>query len=263
MYIPRHVLGYLESNYIPSMTGKELAEQLDLAGRSARRYLENYRKQLGKFAAPERHKAPYESLDAVVFDIETSDFGTEGYAGRLLCCSFLNLRTSKVHTVEAKFKEHNDRRLLREVAAELARYNYHIGHNIATYDYNWLNSRLMFHGLPTLDSAYYFDTYQVARSLALKTRKGLGNLIDYFGLEGIKTTIYRTSWSGALSPYQGEFEAAMKDIVFHCEQDVVGNRAVFNPLHHYALNNGRVNPWKLSKMRGNYWKQHDVMEKTY
>ena len=55
---------------------------------------------------------------------------SEGYMGKLLCCSFLQLRTGAIHTLSIRFGERNDRRLLREVGTELAKYSYHIGHNI-------------------------------------------------------------------------------------------------------------------------------------
>lgn len=258
-YIRKDVLGFLESTYHEDIKGPDLKVRFpDLSGRSARRYLLNYRRQITRHSSPIRMTAPIENLDAVVFDIETTDFGTEGYIGKLLCCSFLPVNNGhKPHTLVIRYNEQNDRRLIREVAEELARYRYHIGHNIASFDYNWLNSRLMFHGLPTLDTAIYFDTYQVAKSLAIKTSKGLGNLVDYFGLPEVKTAIYRASWSKSLSPYEGEFEETLGQITYHCSEDVKANRQLFNVLHHYALNNGRDNPWKVTKIRGNFWKQHD------
>ena len=100
----------------------------------------------------------------------------------------------------------------------------------------------------------YFDTYQVAKSLGIKTRKGLGNLLDYFGIEGVKTSIYRTSWMKVLSPHRGEFEEGYTDIQYHCEQDVIGNRNLFDVMYPYALANGRANPFKLSKMRRTVWR---------
>jgi hypothetical protein len=234
------------------MTGAALAKALARPSRSARRWLANYRYEI---APPvERITAPAEMMDAVVFDIETTDFGTEGYAGWMVCCSFLPLMTGKVETLEIKFDDRgSDRELLTAVATKLAQYSFHIGHNIAAFDYNWLNSRMMFHGLQTLDAAYYFDTFQVAKSLAIKTRKGLGNLIDYFGLDGTKTTIYRTSWSRVMSPHKVEFELGLAEIVEHCELDVEANRRLFDILHRYSMLNGRTSAWKLSKHRGNYW----------
>ena len=252
-YIPARVENYLIQNFTPKLRGPQLARALDIPGRSARRYLEHYKKNIS--ATPVRMPVEQQTMDAVVFDIETTDFGTEGYVGRLVCCSFLPLSTGKVETLQATFEEGgNDKRLLKEVIKKLSYYKFHIGHNIAAFDYNWLNSRCMFHGLPGLNSAYYFDTYQVAKALAIKTSKGLGNLIDYFGLEGIKTTIYRTSWSMVSSPYKDQFTSAIESIVEHCQYDVEANRRLFDVLLPYSLNNGRESAWKMTKVRGNFWK---------
>lgn len=247
-------LEYLEEHYTTDLNGMQLAEALNVPPRSARRYLSEYKQLISSPA--ERLKIAPMMMNAVVFDIETTDFGTEGYAGHLICCSFLDLQTNKIETLKIEFEDHgDDRKLLVAVAKKLAQYPFHVGHNIASFDYNWLNSRLCFHHLPILNTSCYFDTYQVAKSMALKTSKSLGNLIDYFGLEGIKTTIYRSSWSKVMSPYQVDFDDAISEIVYHCEQDVLANRKLLDVLHYYSFINTRANPWKRSKMSGNYWGQ--------
>ena len=198
--------------------------------------------------AERRPPASRVMMRAAVYDIETTDFGTEGYAGHLVTCCILPLESEDVITLSITFDEHeNDLRLLREVAAALNSYDILIGHNIQAFDANWLNSRLMYHRLAVLNTSLVFDTYQVAKSLAIRTRKGLGNLLDYFGLEGVKTTIYRTSWNNIRSPYRGEFEHTLAEIEYHCQQDVIGNRNLFDVLYPYALSM-RANPFKLSKM---------------
>lgn len=256
--IPKEIYDYLTDH--PDATGAEVSRLFSRPGRTARRYVRKYKAGNAHSVSPllrsERLlNIPVERNAAVVFDIEVTDFKTEGYVGHFLCCSFLPLDTDKVKTIQIKFDDHgDDREALKLVAKELAKYSYHIGHNIATFDYNWLNSRMMFHGMDTLNTALYFDTYQVARSLGIATRKGLGNLLDYFGLEGEKTAIYRTSWSGTFSPHKEEFKRTMDNIVYHCEQDVIGNRNLYNVLHYYAKRNGRINPWKVTKILGENWK---------
>lgn len=252
-FIREDVEQYLISSYSNELTGVQLARTLDIPERSARRYLAYYKERIT--APTSRVTVPPQTMNAVVFDIETTDFGTEGYAGYLVCCSFLPLTTGVVETLKIDWEhQRDDRHLLEAVAHHLAQYQFHVGHNIASFDYNWLNSRLCYHGMPTLNSAYYFDTYQSAKSMALKTSKGLGNLIDYFGLDGVKTTVYRSSWSKVMSPHVQEFDMGLSEIVEHCELDVLANRELFNILHYRSLNNGRQSQWKLTKVMGNYWK---------
>ena len=110
----------------------------------------------------------------------------------------------------------------------LSRYDILIGHNIAAYDFNWLYSRTMYHGLPDPSKRWlYYDTYQASRRIAIKTRKSLEFLIDYFQLEGEKTRILPVSWGMIDSPKKKEFEKALEDIVYHCERDVEANEKLF------------------------------------
>lgn len=247
----QQVIDYIQNH--ANITGADLAREMGLAPRTARRYVANFRPKQRKILNIQKNY-PTENNETIVFDIETTDFGTDGYMGRLICCSFLPLDTDKVETLAIRFDDNgNDKELLKAVSRKLAQYRYHVGHNIANFDYGWLNARLMYHGLEPLDGAFYFDTYQAAKALAIKTSKGLGNLIDYFGLEGVKTTIYRTSWSKVFSQNQEEFEDGLNDILYHCEQDVTANRNLYDVLHWYAIKNGRQNPWKVTKFRGSYW----------
>lgn len=251
--IQEKVNNYLTDHFHPKITGREVSEALGISGRSARRYVRLYKSQQHQV---EILSVPPLTLNGVVFDIETTDFGTEGYAGYLICCSFVELTSGKVETLEIQYDDYrNDRRLLQEVAKKLSQYPIHVGHNIAAYDYNWLNTRLRYYRLPTLDTSLYVDTYQLAKSMGLKTSKSLGNLIDYFGLDGVKTTIYRTSWSMVMSPDEEEFDDAIDEIVEHCEYDVLANKELFHQIiFPYCMSGGRTNPIKVSKERGNFWR---------
>lgn len=203
-------------------------------------------------AAVSTYECPPVLLQAAVFDLEVTDFGTEGYAGYCICCSILPLDSDTVTTLSIAFDERgDDRRLVREVVEALADYDILIGHNVAGFDLNWLHSRWLFHNargsyVGDWRRWLYFDTYQHAKTSALKTRKGLGNLGDYFALGGEKTSIYKSSWSNVRSPYQHEFDATMQDVVYHCEQDVIMNRQLFDILWHDALARD-ASPLKISK----------------
>jgi hypothetical protein len=191
--------------------------------------------------APETPPAPQATLPhvgmrAAVFDLECTDFGTDGYAGLLVCCSVLPLDTGEVYTLKLRFDEHtDDRRLVREVVNNLAQYDILIGHNVAAFDFNWLYSRWLYHNVRGSDVGdwhrwLYFDTYQSVKVAALKTRKSLGNLGAYFGLAGVKTVVYKAEWNQIRSPYEDEWREAMDSIVYHCEQDVALNRRLFDAI---------------------------------
>lgn len=258
--IPQFVLDELRKH--PDYSGAQLERALNLKGRTARRYVHEFRKQGDEITyeaktenneTRNRPSAAPELLKAAVFDVETTSFGTSGYAEHLLACCILPLGSDKIETYAITFEDRgDDLRLLKEVVAALNQYTILIGHNCAAFDSNWLNSKLIFNRLPPLTTKLMIDTYQIAKALALKTSKGLGNLNDYFGLGGEKTTIYRTSWGRVFSPHKDEFETGISEIVSHCQLDVDANRRLFDWLMPYALSMGN-NPVKLSKFRFVDW----------
>jgi len=199
-----------------------------------------------------RRTAPRVLLRAAVFDIECTDFGTEGYSGYMICCSVFPLDADAVTTLSIRYDEHgDDRRLVREVVALLSQYDILIGHNVAAFDLNWLHSRWFFHDTRGSEVGdwrrwIYFDTYQDSKADAVKTRKSLGNLGDYYGLEGIKTSIFRKTWNDIRSPYRWEFDDTLANVVHHCEQDVILNRNLFDLVWDNALARN-PNPLKISK----------------
>jgi len=174
-------------------------------------------------------------LRACVFDIETMDFKSDGWQDHLVCCSFIPLDTDEPYTLQLKFSDKgNDKELLLSVLEELAKYDILIGHNVAAFDLNWLYSRAMYYGIRMPKSWVYFDTYQVAKVLAIKAAsKSLAGLCAYFGLNSHKTSVQKGDWSKVASTIRAEFEYAMEEIVSHCEWDVIDNRELFNILWKY------------------------------
>lgn len=177
-------------------------------------------------------KLEYEpvTFKAAVFDIETTDFSAGGINDHLVCVSILPVDSEVVTTYRMMFEDNrDDRSLLVDAMKALEEFDILIGHNIAAFDINWLNSRILYHNLPQPEKRWmYYDTYQAARRQAIKAnRKSLGFLADFFRLPGEKTAVLPVSWSMVDSPNKDEFEHAMDDIVYHCEQDVFLNRNLF------------------------------------
>lgn len=173
------------------------------------------------------------TLNAAVFDIEVMDFMSGGLINHMICTSILPLNSNDVTTLRLKFSDQgDDMRLLEEVINELCKYDILIGHNIIAFDFNWLNSRLMYHDMPPMPKRWlYYDTYFAAKRMAIKAaRKSLGFLGDYFRLDGEKTAVMPVSWQRVASRNEKEFNLGMREIVYHCEQDVILNRNLF-----YAL----------------------------
>jgi uncharacterized protein YprB with RNaseH-like and TPR domain len=177
---------------------------------------------------------PPVTLRAAVFDIETTSFSTGGPQDHLVCMCAVPLDNDDVITVRLEFKDRrDDRRILRETWEQLSQFDILIGHNIQAFDLNILFSRGMYFGIKPPRKFATYDTYQVARRLAIKDRKSLGNLASFFGLQGTKTSVFRPFWTLVDSPFRKDFDTAMHEIVYHCQQDVLLNRQLFHVLWNY------------------------------
>jgi hypothetical protein len=188
---------------------------------------------------------PVNNRTAVV-DIEvlSPSFNRMGrYSHFLLCASFLPLDTGEVYTHSIQWKDQrDDRRVLHEVLNEMAKFEFVIGHNVKGYDINWLMTRCMFYGWDVPKRFFYYDTFSASKRIPIATRKSLGHLMDFFRIdEAEKTQIMPMHWDKVRSPIETDFNEAMADVVYHCENDVVGNRRLYDIVYRYDTKPS----WKL------------------
>jgi hypothetical protein len=191
----------------------------------------------GDTAYPPILVPPVNNRTAIV-DIEvlSPSFNRMGrYSHFLLCTSFLPLDTGKVYTLSLEWEDQrDDRRLLHQVLNELSQFEFIIGHNVKGYDINWLMTRCMFYGWDTPNRLFYYDTYSASKRIPIATGKSLGHLMDFFRVtEAEKTQIMPLHWDMIRSPFQNDFDTAMQDVVYHCENDVVGNRRIYDIVYRY------------------------------
>ncbi len=267
-YVPRQVIEMYRSN--TSLSPKDVEGISNYLGepaspRSARRWIQylqegsanqmpepvSYKRDedsAGERIKPYRPKANPVYLKSAIFDIETTGFRAGGYKGHLVLCSVLPLDSDRAKTFQIRFEDRSDDRyMLIELLEELWKYDILIHQNGADYDLNFLNTRRMFHGMPTLRSWLYFDTYQTARVLAPKIGKSLECMGYFFQSDGVKTKIGQLL-DDVPSPYREDFDRIMKEMLFHCEQDVLMTRDVFNALFVEALTVG-TNQFKVTKWK--------------
>lgn len=173
-----------------------------------------------------------------IFDIETNapSFGRMNtHTHFLICASFYPLDGEAPYTLALDFDEQReDKWLLYDVLNELAKYTFVIGHNVKGYDINWLMTRVMGKGWRIPNRLFYYDTYQAARRIPLLTKKSLGSLMEFFNYRGAtKTSVDPQTWDMISSPKIKDFEYAMSRVVHHCEQDVIGNRYIYDVMMQY------------------------------
>jgi DNA polymerase elongation subunit (family B) len=174
---------------------------------------------------------------SAVMDIEVMSpaFGNMGKFSSFLVCVCFYPFDGDPYTLNLEFSDRrDDRRLLWEVLNEMSKYTFIIGHNVKGYDINWLLTRAMFYGWDIPKRLFYYDTLSAAKRIPILHRKSLGRLIDFFRIEGAeKTQIWPLKWDRISSPAQGDFDAAIEEISYHCIQDVTSNKEVYNILMQY------------------------------
>jgi hypothetical protein len=206
----------------------------------------------GPFAPPTRQTKsyPHVGLRAAVFDIETTDFNSTGYAGFFVAGCILDIHTGEPRVFAIDYeKRGKDKHVVLDFVDALCEYDILIGHNIAAFDLNWLHSRFMYYNLPWPRAWLCFDTYQAAKALAIKSFKSLGMLADYFCITSAeKTSVLPRAWHNIRSDDRAEFDEAQQSIVYHNVEDCILNRQVFDALFPFAMSLP-ASPFKISKWR--------------
>ena len=158
------------------------------------------------------------------FDIEATDL--KGNIGRILCCSFKPMG-GDVYTFNALERQyrmkdnHDDSKLAKAIITELEKYDIIVGWNSKNFDVKYINARSMRGGGPTKEAQYHVDGMWAWRSKAAAW-SGLASVQQFIAGGGPeKTTIDWRMWMRALGWDKALREAAMAEIIHHCELDVI------------------------------------------
>ena len=173
---------------------------------------------------------------SAVFDIETTSLDAVG-AGVILCAVVKELGKSPIvyRYDDMKQAPGNDLRLVRALLNELGNYSLLIGHNIDNFDWNFIRTRAMIHGLSMPQPPLGYDTLTAFKRTGFKTVpniKGrptgrLDHVVDMFGIPQMKTALYpREHWQTVWGNKEQRREA-MHKLVEHCIYDCEMNEQVF------------------------------------
>lgn len=166
-----------------------------------------------------------ERFSVVFYDLECTHLKPN--VGRMLCCSFKPIG-QEVYTFDAhqrRFKQrdtYDDSALAVAIRDELEKYDIIVGHNSKLFDTKFLNSRLIRAGERIKVAQYQVDTMWSWRS-KFNAWSGLDN-VQKFSLpdaQTTKTSVEWPQWMRALGWDKPLRDAAMQEIVDHCERDVV------------------------------------------
>lgn len=148
------------------------------------------------------------------------------------------LGENKVHSISLlddpkRFNRdpHDDKYVVSEFHKVLSTADCIVAHNGDNFDYKYLKTRMLFHGLPTLPPVTAIDTYKVAKSQLLFNSNRLDYLGKYLGFGGKKSTP-KGLWLKVLA---GD-RAAIKVMVDYNKRDVTLLEKVFMKLRPFVAN---------------------------
>lgn len=167
----------------------------------------------------------------VLFDIEASNLSAN--FGYMLCASYKYLDRDKIHTIKISdyplFKRDctNDYEVAKRIGEVLTDADGWIGHYSRKYDEPFINTRLIYHGLPILPSMgqAHIDTWRICRYKLKLNSNRLASAAAFFGLEE-KTALSGPIWIKA----QAGHKPSLKYVYEHCRQDVLVLEQVYKKI---------------------------------
>ncbi len=167
-------------------------------------------------------------MKTVFFDIEAG--GLKAPFDQILCCGFKPYGEDP-YMITRKLKGENDKEICKKIKNELSKYDHLVGYYSLGYDKPFISARLMKHGLDALPRQLHTDLYRVVKKVfyfSLHSRR-LITVCEHLGIEG-KTRVEPAKWEDMKYASQKQKDAAMKDCLNHCKEDVITLEKVYDRL---------------------------------
>lgn len=176
-------------------------------------------------------------MKITAWDIEASNLAAD--FGVVLCVGFKDVgtgRASVLNILDYVGDDSNlikaEKKLLREVSSRLLEADVWLTHFGTHYDLPFVNTRLLYHGLPTLPGNFsMIDTWKISRNRLKLRNNRLITISEFLGTEDEKNAIKPEHWLRAL----GGHHPSMDYIVEHCRRDVLVLEEVYNRLRPLVL----------------------------
>lgn len=175
-----------------------------------------------------------------LFDTESADLNAE--FGTVFCTAWKELGSSEIHIVKitdfGHFKKDvtEDYYVIEESIRQLSQADVLVGWYSSRHDVPLLNSRALYHRLPTLPPIPHIDGWRVARNhLKLRSNR-LDNVSHFLGVSE-KTRLDGRIWRKA----QAGYLEALDYIYDHCLQDVWVLEDVYNLLRPVIKDHPNIN----------------------
>lgn len=182
------------------------------------------------------------SLNLVtVFDLANNDYIDPSAIVReryVICASWKWYGESKIHAVSVlddpnlyASDPYNDKHVIETLHKVLSKADVIVAHNGDNFDTKYVETRILFHGLPALPPITSIDTYKTAKSRF----RFNSNKLDYLG-NYLKVGRKKPTTAGLwMRVFRGE-KAAVREMIEYNKQDVLLLERVFVKLQPYINN---------------------------
>lgn len=176
----------------------------------------------------------------LLWDLETSNLNAN--FGFIICASYKWHGERDVHTIRIddypihRTDPTNDYHVVKELSAVLAQADVQVTWYGLRFDYPYLQSRLLFHGLPVLPPIPHVDGWRIAKYKLKLNSNRLASAAAFLGC-GHKTELSPPQWIKAMA---GNREA-IDYVVTHCIQDVRVLQRVYGKIRQVADTHPNVN----------------------
>lgn len=131
----------------------------------------------------------------------------------------------------------NDKMLIKDAADILRESDIIVGHYSSRFDYPFIQTRLLYHGLEPLPPIPHIDTWRVARYGMKLNSNRLDTLARFLEVENQKTAVAGPHWVKAMA---GD-KKALRYIIEHNRLDVLVLEQVYNKIRALITNHPNVN----------------------
>jgi len=195
----------------------------------------------------------------IIFDFETMPewvqvlkyfTGLSQYPGKtlkaqintIICCGwkvFGEYQTHCLNVWDYSKDINDDKKLCQEIYKVLSTADAVVTHNGKRFDWKFLQTRLIKHGLKPMSKTPHIDTCQLARSNLFAINNRLQTLSELIGKKGKMATGGWKLWEDVYNDV-GDSRAKMTK---YCKWDVKATEEVFKPLRPFANNIPNYNKW--------------------
>lgn len=156
-------------------------------------------------------------------DIESAnlnaDFGT---------CVVVSVKPYNGKPVTFTAPPGRDKQLLRDATAEMHKYQCWVTFFGRRFDVPFLNSRLLYHGLPLLEKRHHIDLWMTMKMRTHLSRRNQAHLLNWLGTPESKMSVSPNVWAEMAVKPSEKLEILRE----RCESDVIGLQAMYERVKH-------------------------------